>query len=105
MSFAIWFIVLSLATWRVTSLLVNEAGPFDLFAKLRHLVGVRYDERSVPYGTNVLANAFSCIWCMSVWIALIAAIFLFEYIIWWQYPIVVLALSAAAIMIEKVIGG
>jgi len=63
-------IILSLATWRLASLLVQEDGPFDVFGKLRHAAGVRYDERSVAYGTNPVAQALTCIWCASVWAAL-----------------------------------
>jgi hypothetical protein len=105
MSFVVWFILLALATWRVTSLFVSEAGPFEVFAKLRHKIGVRYDERSIPYGTNVVANAFSCIWCLSFWTSIVATIPLTPYIVWWQYPIVVLAMNATVIVINKLVGG
>ncbi len=105
MTFTIWFIVLALATWRITSLFVNEAGPFGVFAKLRYAIGVRYDDYSKPYGNNIVANAFVCVWCLSIWVSLVAAIFLFPHIVWWQYPIAVLALSAVAITIDELIGG
>jgi hypothetical protein len=62
-----------LAAWRVTSLLVREDGPFDLLARFRYLIGVRYNELSEPYGTNVVASAFACTWCLSVWIGFLAA--------------------------------
>lgn len=60
---------LALATWRVSSFLVQEAGPGDIFAQMRYRLGVRFDERSQPYGTSVLSSLFTCIWCMSVWVA------------------------------------
>ena len=105
MSFVVWFILLALATWRVTSLFVSETGPFEVFAKLRHKIGVRYDERSLPHGTNVVASAFSCVWCLSFWTSIVATILLTPYIVWWQYPIVVLAMNATVIVINKLVGG
>lgn len=63
-----WFelVVFGLATWRISSLIVDEDGPFLLFAKLRHAIGVRYDEYSYPVGKNWVADQMTCIWCMSV---------------------------------------
>lgn len=102
MSFAIWFVVLSLASWRITSLLVNEAGPFDIFAKFRHFIGVYYDEYSHVKGKNVIAKAFTCIWCLGFWISVVFSLFLIPYILWWQYPFVVLAMNAVIIVIEGI---
>ena len=62
------FLILSLATWRISSLLVNEAGPWDIFERLRSLVGVRYDDYSIKYAKNNLAELFMCVWCMSLWV-------------------------------------
>jgi len=62
-----------LATWRLTSLLVNEAGPGDILAKLRHTIGVRYDRNSQPTGNNIAAEALTCVWCASIWIAFLFA--------------------------------
>lgn len=64
-------ILLSLATWRISSLLVREGGPGDMFAYLRYRVGVRYDEHSNPYGTTFLSTIFTCIFCLSMWIGLL----------------------------------
>jgi hypothetical protein len=56
-----------LATWRLSELLVDEAGPFDIFHKLRRFVGVEYDEHSRKTASNNVAKLFLCILCMSVW--------------------------------------
>jgi hypothetical protein len=69
-------LLLPLATWRVTHLLVYEDGPFDCIAKLRTLAGVRYDQHNMPYGNNVLAQMLSCIWCLSIWVGLFYAVML-----------------------------
>lgn len=56
------------ATWRVTYMLVNETGPFDIFVKLRELWGIKHDEDGVPllfpHGVPL-----ACMWCTSVWVA------------------------------------
>lgn len=92
----------SLAVWRISSLLVREDGPGDVFAKLRTITGVRYDEYSSPYGTNFLSSLLSCVWCTSVWVALIVAILenpknIFKFIR------KAMALSAIAIFVDEVI--
>ena len=63
-----------LATWRLTALLVTEEGPFDLLGKFRDWIGVRYDESSHCYGTNVIADSLCCFWCASVWAGAIIAL-------------------------------
>lgn len=62
------FLVLALATWRFSSLLVNEPGPFHVFSRLRYVAGVREDEDGDPVATNELAKIFTCVWCASVWV-------------------------------------
>jgi Na+/H+ antiporter NhaC len=70
----IWTILgLGLICWRITSLLVREDGPFDIFAKFRKFVGVRYNEYSVQVGTNVFAKLLTCVWCASIWVSLALA--------------------------------
>jgi hypothetical protein len=96
-------VILALATWRCASLLVSEEGPFGVFGKLRHRLGVRYDENSIPYGANWLAKGLVCVWCVSVWMAFGWALLylLFgNYAVWLAVP---LALSAAAIVVESVV--
>ena len=69
------FLVLALATWRVSSMLVEEDGPFECLEKLRHWLGVRYDEQSYAYGENELAKMLTCIWCVAPFVGLFWAIF------------------------------
>lgn len=57
-----------LATYRLSSLLVSERGPYDIFGRLRDWAGVTYDEQSQPTGDSELAQALACIWCASVWV-------------------------------------
>lgn len=99
------FIVISLACWRITSLFVAEDGPGEILAKFRNWVGVRYDERSRPYGKNVFAKAMLCIWCFSVWVCLMATLLaipanIHKYIIWLLMPF---ALSTMVIVLDSFI--
>lgn len=98
-------VVLALAVWRASSLLVQEEGPFEIFARFRYRIGVRYTKTNVAIGNNELAKLFTCVWCLSVWIGALAAL------AWWLAPGPVslcalpFALSAGAILIDRLAGG
>lgn len=98
---AVDIILTTLAIWRLASLLVRERGPGDLFGHMRDWLGVQYNEQSQCTG-NEVAQAFCCVWCLSLWLALPAAIILavihgrslgFSLILW-------LTLSAGAILLD-----
>jgi len=92
-----------LATWRLSSLLVHEDGPWNLLVKFRDLVGVDYDTFNEAYGKNVLAEMLTCVWCTSPWMAalLYAASHLWpEVLTWVMFP---LALSTLAIIVERIV--
>jgi hypothetical protein len=96
-------ILITLATWRVSSLLVFEDGPFLLLMKMRSLIGVYYDEYSEPQGNNVFARALTCVWCSSIWVALVfTVLYYFGLAFWIAMPF---ALSAVAIIIERIVDG
>lgn len=93
-------LILSLAVWRWASFLAREEGPFYIFTTVRHWLGVRYNEKSEMVATNHWAEGALCLWCNSMWFAL-----LFEFCYAWYpaYTVWVLlpfALSAAAIALE-----
>lgn len=67
-------VIYTLAIWRLSNMLVDESGPFDMFGKLRHKAGVKYNTHSKPYGETFLAQLLSCIYCVSVWISAIFVI-------------------------------
>ncbi len=94
------YILLTLATWRLASLLVNEEGPFHIFEKLRWWAGIRKEE----IRDGFLAGVFSCVWCCSLWVggAWTLAWILFPGAVeWLALPF---ALSAAAIWMERMVG-
>jgi hypothetical protein len=96
------FFILSLATWRIASLLARETGPFGIFTKLREVVGVKWKEEKgelIPYGENVISEAILCVWCSSVWIALILVLLTVRPFSMGDI-LIVLAISAASIVVD-----
>ena len=88
-----------LATWRLSHLLMAESGPGDILGRLRDRIGVAYDEASAPYGKNIIASAFVCLWCLSVWVGWGVALVVMP----GQWFLGGLALSAGAIVVNKVV--
>ncbi len=94
-----------LATFRITSLLVNEDGPLGLFLKLRYLVGVRKDQNDEIYGKNAIATGFTCLWCTSVWIGIAWAIAYFVSPSGTNLIAMPLALSSGAMLVDRWLNG
>jgi hypothetical protein len=92
-SSAFWinFVLATLATWRVSHLLAYEDGPRSLFAHLR-----------AYFAGSEVGRMLDCFGCVSLWVALPAAMWLSRRLpgfcpIW-------LALSGAAFLLER-LGG
>lgn len=100
-------IILSLGIWRFSALLSYERGPSDMFAGLRARMGIGHDDDGTPvsWPDTFLAGLFSCVWCLSVWIAILMAI------VYWARPEIArgimfpFALSAGAVLMESVSRG
>lgn len=77
-----------LATWRVTHLLASEDGPGDAMVRLR-----------VWLGQRSIGRVMDCFNCLSIWVAVPAALFLsrspLERLVSW------VALSGAACLLER----
>jgi hypothetical protein len=80
-------IVAGLATWRLCSLLLYEPGPFSIFVHVR----------SWAAGHGSIAPLFGCIYCLSVWVAAVCAVFMLSDLWWILLPF---ALSAMAVLVE-----
>src|SRR5215468_1500301 len=83
------FALTVLATWRVTHLLAREDGPFDLVVRLR-----------VHLGPGFFGNLLDCFYCLSLWVAAPLAWLLGH--TWLERVLLVLALSAGAILLERI---
>lgn len=97
-------IVLGLAVFRISYMIVNEDGPFSIFPKFKHRIGVRYNQHSDAYGTNEFAKLFICVWCLSVWIglAVVVGAYFFPAITFWI--LLPFALSAVAMFVSERMG-
>lgn len=97
--------VYALATWRLSSLLTAEPGPFKAFQRIREMAGIRHDEdgRISMTPDTFAAGVLSCIWCLSVWVGAVvaAAAFIAPAIAFWVC--LPFALSGAAIAIDSIV--
>lgn len=99
------FLTFSLAVWRLSSLLVNEEGPFNLFVGIRKLAKIEHDADNIPilYPSNELAQMLSCLWCTSIWVALAYLLFWLAFPVPAVYLSYILGMSAIAVLIDKMV--
>lgn len=78
LSEALDLILFALAVWRVSYMLIEEEGPFFIFDRMRVAIGLRLDADDkwivpfdLPGWRDSLASLFACIYCLSVWVALL----------------------------------
>lgn len=80
------FVLLTLASYRITQLLVYDDGPFDLIFKFRDWIGV-YELNQAGERQSFLGKLFSCPYCLGLWVSLFAALVGTLYghnlFIWW----------------------
>jgi hypothetical protein len=86
------FTLAALATWRVTHLLAEEDGPWDAVVRLR-----------VRLGPRQLGELMDCFYCLSVLVAAPATVVVTRRPR--EAPLVWLALSGAACLLERATGG
>lgn len=96
-------LVLFIASWRISMLMsdADEGGPYGILNIIRDKVGVRFDERSVPYGTNMLANMWVCYLCNSFWIGVVLASIMYFSPLVAFYIGLPFAISGAVILIQE----
>lgn len=97
------FVLGALAIWRLSSLLHRERGPFDIFYRLRVLIGVKHSDGMLDdvFPDTYLGQMFACIWCLSVNVAILWTA---AYAIWpagCRWASLPLALSALGLLVEK----
>jgi hypothetical protein len=86
----IWLrvVLATLATWRVTHLLAAEDGPFDVIARIR-----------AWFVHGFLGKLMDCFYCLSLWVAVPTALAVTRSR--YEWPLVWLALSGAACLLER----
>jgi hypothetical protein len=85
---ALRFIILTLATWRVTHLIQAEDGPWDVIFKIRKLLG-----------DGFVGSLMDCFFCLSIWVAIPFAVMEGHKIA--DYFAYTMAFSGGAIIIQK----
>ncbi len=85
-----WLVIGILCVWRVTHLLNAEDGPLDMIVRLRKRAGKGF-----------WGNLLDCFYCLSLWTAVPLALIIGE--AWRERLLLWLALSAGALMLERVI--
>lgn len=88
-AYGVRFAVGALATWRVTHLLAEEDGPARVMVRLR-----------ARAGDGWAGELLDCFYCMSIWVALPAAVTVAPRRS--EIPVACLALSGAACLLERV---
>jgi len=86
-----WLVLGALAVWRLTHLLQAEDGPADIIVRLRRRAG-----------NGLWAQLLDCFYCLSLWIALPVACWIGRS--YGEKALLWLALSAAAILLERTTG-
>jgi hypothetical protein len=88
-SYAIWpFVLSALAVWRLTHLVAEEDGPWDLMVRLRSWLG-----------SGFLGRLMDCFYCLSLWFAFPFAFWITR--VWVPMIVNWLALTGAACLLEK----
>ena len=83
-------IVKALAVWRISNLLVDEDGPYDIARKIRAIANDKNQQ---------LGAMLDCLWCTSVWVALFVTFIPYD----WIVILMPFALSAGALYVNKLV--
>lgn len=64
------FVIYGLACWRLSRMLTSEAGPYEMFVKLRVLTGIEHDAEGKAVSWREDGPwPLHCLCCTSVWVA------------------------------------
>lgn len=101
-------IVLTLATWRISSLFVFENGPWFAFERLRSSAGIYFHMHPKDGPIKIVPDTFfaqllDCLWCFSVYAGGVLVILYFLLPVFTFYACLPFALSALAILTNLVV--
>ena len=101
------FTLIALAAWNISSLLVQEEGPFNILGKMRYFAGVDvgpdmqlYKRHGIGTFRDGMAGVFLCIWCMSRWVAAILVVLYMLFPTPVMILCAILAVSTGAILVD-----
>lgn len=95
-------VAIALATYRVTRFVTHDDGPGCVLVRLRHLVGVRYDERGRPTARDgSLAKLAVCFPCASCYVA--AAMMVLYCVPFGWLLLIPLAAAGGAVLLDEII--
>ena len=83
-----FFVLITLAIWRITHLLSKEDGPFDVVYLIRKKAGAGF-----------FGSLLDCFYCLSVWVALPFG--MFQDVSWPEKFLYWAAFSGAACLLEQ----
>jgi len=102
------FVILSLAVFRLSMLLIYDNGPFNMFQRLRIRVGILYYDNGDMIEGEIYkgwAGLLSCVWCLSFWWGLLLVL------LHWAFPAYTIlfstpfALSGLTGIYERLVNG
>lgn len=82
-------IILALATWRISYMLVHESGPWSIFDRIR------------ARASGTIGDLFECIYCISIWSSAFLAV------LWYgggEIFVIIMAASGLALMAANYTG-
>lgn len=92
----------ALAVWRVAVMVVEEDGPWEMFARLRERAGiVTFPDGTVDRPATLAAGVLSCVRCASVWLSVPATVATWPGDDWQLWVLTPLALSGFAVLVES----
>jgi len=97
-----YLIIAILATYRLTSLLMKELGPWKMFTKFRSMFGIIHSSMGYPHGypETFFGKLFECHYCLSVWVGAAVAVAMLLGLWWLMLP---LALSGGEILCAEIV--
>jgi hypothetical protein len=101
-----------LAAWRIAAMISYERGPLAIFQRLRGLFGIDHFDNGMPDCDGYFedspphvregAGLLCCVWCSSMWTSLLCVMLLAAWPAGGRLILAPFALSALAIVMEKI---
>lgn len=93
MSIALWLILATLATYRISRMIAMEDGPADVFSSIRSSIGQK----------TWLGRGLHCVLCISFWLAWLVS-FLLPLSDYKEYILASLGIAGGVVILHRVIG-